>query len=155
MVIRLLIIGIYIAQSSKEEAVHEKQTTLEEWRVAEEAVNLDELDPRIIDCKPQTSPMEELESFSVDPQDPSKHLQVGRNLPIEANEELKSFLLKHLDVFTWKHGDMVGIEPKISCHHLNIDPKVVAHRQKRRALNPERYEVLKDEVKKLIDDGFI
>lgn len=49
----------------------------------------------------------------------------------------------------------MGIDPKVSCHHLKIDPKVVPHRQKRRALNPERYETLKEEVQQLITSGFI
>ncbi|XP_022899349.1 uncharacterized protein LOC111412653 [Olea europaea var. sylvestris] len=54
-----------------------------------------------------------------------------------------------------KHEDMVGINPRISCHHLNINPSYALHRQKRRAHNPERYEALKDEVNKLSHSGLI
>lgn len=52
------------------------------------------------------------------------------------------------------NSDMVGIDPKVSFQHLNIDPKFTPHRQKRRALNPKHYEALKDEVQKLKDNGF-
>jgi ribonuclease HI len=127
----------------------EKGTTVEKMTY------LEELDPRIIDCEPQTAPMEELETFPIDTMDPSKYLQVGSKLPPKVKEELKNFLVRNLDVFAWKHGDMVGIDPRDSCHHLNIDPKATPHRQKRRALNPERYEALREEVKKLIDNGFV
>lgn len=68
---------------------------------------------------------------------------------------MKNVLCKNLDVFAWKDSDMVGNDPKVRCHNLNIDLKAMDHRQKRRAINPERYEALKDEVKKLIGNGFI
>lgn len=50
---------------------------------------------------------------------------------------------------------MIGINLKTSYHHLKIDPKANPHRQKRKALNLERYETLKDEVQKLIGNRFI
>lgn len=64
-------------------------------------------------------------------------------------------MYNNLDVFTWKHEDMVGIDPRVSWHHLKIDPTPNPHRQKRTTLNLERYEALKDKVKKLIDNCFI
>lgn len=33
------------------------------------------------------------------------------------------FLCDNLDIFVWKHEDMVGIDPKVSYHHLKIDSK--------------------------------
>ena len=50
---------------------------------------------------------------------------------------------------------MVGIDPELTCHRLNIDPKEKPIRQKRRALNNERYTALKEEVDKLISNGSI
>lgn len=38
---------------------------------------------------------------------------------------------------------------------MKINPKAILHKKKRRALNPKRYEAVKDEVKKLIDNRFI
>lgn len=52
-------------------------------------VSLEELDPRMIESELQTTPMEELETFPVEPQDTSKVLQVGKDLEEEINEELK------------------------------------------------------------------
>ncbi|XP_022871363.1 uncharacterized protein LOC111390537 [Olea europaea var. sylvestris] len=97
---------------------------------APEGHPLDELDPRIIHFEPNVTPKEELETFFANPEDPSQ--RIGKALSPEAKEEMMSFLKRNLDVFTWKHKDM-----------------------KRRALNPERYEALKDEVDKLSHSGFI
>ena len=50
---------------------------------------------------------------------------------------------------------MKGIDPELMCHRLNIDLQVLTRWQKKRPLNPERAEALKDEVDKLIRAGFI
>lgn len=60
----------------------------------------DELDLRIIVSNSQTSPMEELENFLIDHQDPSKMLQVGKSLTSEVKKKLKNFLRINLNVFT-------------------------------------------------------
>lgn len=35
---------------------------------------------------------------------------------------LKDFLKVNLDVFLWKHANRVGIDLKVACHALKIDP---------------------------------
>lgn len=52
---------------------------------------------------------------------------VGKGLFPKINGELKDFLWKNLDLFAWRHEDMVGIDPRISCYHLNIDHVVDLH----------------------------
>lgn len=59
------------------------------------------------------------------------------------------------DVFTWSHADMCGISPEVICHALNIKPGAIPVRQKRRAMNPEKYKAHKEKVRKLLDNGFI
>ncbi|XP_022897827.1 uncharacterized protein LOC111411539 [Olea europaea var. sylvestris] len=95
------------------------------------------------------------ETFPVNPEDPTQVLRIGKALPPGMKEEMMNFLKRNLDVFTWKHEDMLGIDPRISCHHLNINFSCAPHRQKRRALNSELYEALKEEINKLIRSGFI
>lgn len=41
-------------------------------------------------------------------------LQMGKGLLPEAKEKLKDFLCRNLDVFLWRHKDMVGIDPMVS-----------------------------------------
>ena len=50
---------------------------------------------------------------------------------------------------------MKGIDPYLMCQRLNVDPWIPTWRQKRRPFNPERAQVLKDEVDKLIKARFI
>lgn len=68
----------------------------------------DKVNPRVAENKPQTAPVDELKSFSMDPRDPAKMLNVGKGLSIEMKEKLKDFLGRKLEVFAWKHKDMVG-----------------------------------------------
>lgn len=54
----------------------------------------------------------------------------------------------NLDVFAWCHSDMVGIDPKMMCHHLNIDPGRRGIRKKRRPISGEMAFVVQKEVDK-------
>ena len=81
--------------------------------------------------------------------EPLRKLRVRRNLAGIVKEKLVEFLKANLDLFAWSHEDMVGIDPSVMCHHLNIDPKARPVRKKRRALDPKRDAALKEEVDKL------
>ncbi|XP_024017954.1 uncharacterized protein LOC112090578 [Morus notabilis] len=81
--------------------------------------------------------------------------QVGSELGTQAREELVEFIRGSLDVFASTHEDMEAISPDIMCHRLNIDEKCPPKRQKRRPMNAERYEALREEVDKLIRNNFI
>ncbi|KAJ9565054.1 hypothetical protein OSB04_001020 [Centaurea solstitialis] len=45
---------------------------------------------------------------------------------------------EHSDCFAWSHEDMVGIDPDIISHKLNVDPSFKPVKQKRRKFAPER-----------------
>ena len=50
---------------------------------------------------------------------------------------------------------MKGVDLDLMCHRLNVDPRILARRQKRRPLDLERAQALKDEVNKLIKAEFV
>ena len=50
---------------------------------------------------------------------------------------------------------MEGINPSIISHHLNVDPNSKPVRQKRWAMDIERYQALKEKVDKLLSNDFI
>ena len=50
---------------------------------------------------------------------------------------------------------MEGIDPDFMCHCLNIDLEKKSIRQKRRAVDAERYQALKDEADKILACYFI
>ena len=79
------------------------------------------MDTRIQDEKRTAGPTEELVEVIVDDKEPTRVLGVGRNLEHGRFNELIRFLLANLDVFTWRHEEMVDIHPDVMCHCLNID----------------------------------
>ncbi|KAL2541888.1 Uncharacterized protein Adt_02866 [Abeliophyllum distichum] len=94
----------------------------------EEAMLSEDLDPRVTGTDSQTFSVEELEIFILDPKDPTRRLQVGKDLRSKSKEALKMFLSHNLDVFAWKHKDIIEIDPKESYHQLKVDPKFPSHR---------------------------
>ena len=81
-----------------------------------------DLDPREVDADRATGPVEELEDVRVSEAGSERYVKIGRDLLPEVKAELVEFLKKNLDVFAWNHEDMVGIDPDIMCHRLNINP---------------------------------
>jgi len=105
--------------------------------------------------KTRVVPVEVTVRISVDLKDPSKVLNVGSQLDAKIREALISFLKANLDFFAWSHADICGISPDIAVHTLNIDPKFTPVKQKRRTQGPERSAALREEVDRLMDNGFI
>lgn len=70
-------------------------------------------------------------------------------------ESLVKFLRSHVDVFAWEHDEMPGIDPSIIEHRLNVDLNSMPVKQRRRTFAPERNRAIADEVRKLLEAGFI
>ncbi|XP_074355327.1 uncharacterized protein LOC141694568 [Apium graveolens] len=121
----------------------------------QEIYNPPDLDPRIPMPTEKMGPAEDTIEIPVDEKDPSKVLRIGSQLAPRLKEGLSIFLLANLDVFAWSHSDMVGIDPEIMCHRLNINPKHKGVRQNRRAVSGERAIALAEEVERLLDVGLI
>ena len=84
-----------------------------------------------------------------------KVMKIRKNLSEETRKAISELLKQNLDVFIWAHSDMEGIDPSVMSHRLNIDPSRKSIRQKRRAMDAECYQDLKEEVDKLLSYDFI
>uniref|UniRef100_A0A803PAY7 Reverse transcriptase domain-containing protein n=1 Tax=Cannabis sativa TaxID=3483 RepID=A0A803PAY7_CANSA len=73
--------------------------------------------------------MEELEEIVI-LENPFKILKIGKGLLEALKRELRQNLENNVDVLTWSHEDMEGVDPTLMCHHLNIDPNARLVRQK-------------------------
>ena len=93
-----------------------------------------ELDPRVRDER-SIEPVEEGEEVAVDTSQPERKMKIGSNLPPEDKEELVSVLRDNQDAFAWAHSDMIGIDPHIICHALNVDLSYPPYQQKRRVFD--------------------
>ena len=103
-----------------------------------------------------TSLTDELEDIVDSDIDSERCLKLGKGLSLKVKSQLTDFLKANLDVFTWNHEDMVGIDPNVMLHRLNINPEHKHYvRQKRRPMTAECYAALKEEVDKLLANKFI
>ncbi|XP_074363199.1 uncharacterized protein LOC141703637 [Apium graveolens] len=114
-----------------------------------------DLDPRMPPMVERAGAAEDTIPILVDPNDPSKVLRIGSNLSPDLREDLARFLKENLDVFAWSHSDMIGIDPNVMCHRLNLDPKKKGVRQKKRPISGERAEALREEVDRLMEAGLV
>ena len=87
--------------------------------------------------------------------DTERYLKLGKDLAPKVKNQLAKFLKANLDVFTWNHEDMVGIDPNVMLYQLNIDPNHRLIHQKMRLVIAECYATLKEEVGKLLANRFI
>jgi len=114
--------------------------------------NLPDFDPRVgvEDKRPQ--PIGEIEEISLGG---SKKVKVGGGLDSSVRAELIGVLQKHSSSFAWCMEDMVGIDPSVITHRLNVDPNAKARVQRRRKMAPEKVAAVREETKKLLSAGHI
>ena len=120
-------------------ATKPRQSHVVDQRPPSEGPLDDTIDPRLLDDEGTTRPSEDLVDLLVDDKEPSKVLKIGKNLSEEVREAISEFLIQNLDVFTWAHLDMGGINPSLMSHRLNINPSRKLIKQKRQAMDAERY----------------
>lgn len=89
-----------------------------------------DLDPRLPELEKKMGPVEDTIYVLVDECDQSRVLQVVSKLEVSFREQLIVFLRGNLNIFTRSHAYMVGIDPNMMCHRLNIDPLKKGMRQK-------------------------
>ena len=100
-------------------------------------------------------PTELLEDIPLDKNNPEKYTRVGASMEGKIKQDLVQFLKKSIGVFAWTHKDMLGIDPSIIIHCLNVYPSSKPIRQKKRVFAPERDNAIKEEVQKLTITKFI
>ncbi|GKV03027.1 hypothetical protein SLEP1_g15392 [Rubroshorea leprosula] len=113
----------------------------------------------IVDNRPEdetrAAPVEDVEEVQIDDRDPSRKTQIRTKLHPEERAELIAFLRANNDVFAWTSADMPGIPTSVFQHKLNTNPLKKPVGQKRRLFGGERLKVIKEEVEKLLQAGFV
>ncbi|KAL0455740.1 UNVERIFIED_CONTAM: hypothetical protein Slati_0913200 [Sesamum latifolium] len=80
---------------------------------------------------------------------------IGTAMGRKIEEELVHFLRTNSDVFAWTMHDLIGIDPEVMVHKLNVNLNFRPVRQKKRNFGQERNEIIKEEVEKLLTAGYI
>ena len=75
--------------------------------------------------------MDPLEKVTLD--GPKKFTYISSLLSNEEREQLRLILLNNIDVFSWSHSVLIGINPTVTSHKLNIihTTKLVRHKVRR------------------------
>ena len=100
-------------------------------------------------------PVEELEEVNLDDAQPERTTKIGTLASWSVRQALTTFLKANQDVFAWSHEDMLGIDPSIMVHKLNVSSSFPLVRQKKRVFAQEQDKVIANEVRKLLEADFI
>jgi hypothetical protein len=68
---------------------------------------------------------------------------------------LVRFLQDNLDVFAWQPADMLGVPRELAEHKLKVYPQERPIRQKMVLFTPDKREVIRAELARLVSTGFI
>lgn len=82
-----------------------------------------DLKPRMHGTIEKAEEVENTVSILVDVNDPRKVLKIRNQMRDDMKNQLTAFLKENLVVFAWFYSDMAWIDPRVMCHHLNIDPE--------------------------------
>ena len=105
--------------------------------------------------------MEEKEPLAVDPLETmvmeglEKFTYVNSLLSSEEKEQLQRIVLRNIDVFTWNHLDITGIDPMLTSHKLNVIPSAKLVRQKMRRFHLDCHQIIQTEEDNILRAGFI
>ena len=103
----------------------------------------------------KVEPVKELEEVTLDESRPERTTRMGTLASQPIRQALAAFLKKNQDVFAWNHEDMLGIDPSVIVHRLNVNPASLPIRQKKRVFAQERDKAIAEEVRKLLEAYFI
>ena len=84
-----------------------------------------------------------------------KAVRIGSELEPNVKRDISKVLTRHSNSFTSKAIKIIGVDPQVASHSLNILPGMKPVVQKKRKFAYERQKLIAEETKKLLDAGFI
>lgn len=87
--------------------------------------------------------------------DLNKYLNINNQLTGTQRITLVDLLKCHQHAFAWDYKDMHGIDPIVCTHRIYIKEDCRPLRQPQRRINPTLREIVKEELQKLLNPGFI
>ena len=97
--------------------------------------------------------MDPLEEVELD--GPEKFTYISSLLTNEEKAQLRLVLLPNLDVFAWRHSNLVGISSTVASYILNVFPIAKSVRQRVRQFHPNRHQIIQSKVDNLLATEFI
>lgn len=87
--------------------------------------------------------------------EPGKTLNINPDLTDAEAQQLMKLLRENKEAFTWDYTDMKGISPELCTHRIYIKEGSHLICQPQRRMNPNLREIVKEELQKLLNAGFI
>ncbi|VFQ62021.1 unnamed protein product [Cuscuta campestris] len=87
------------------------------------------------EMRPKAEPAEEVEEVQLDPQIPEQKVKIGGSLTGNLRKHLVAVLTTFGAIFKWGPEDLPGVDPKVICHRLAVNPESRPVRQKKRFLS--------------------
>ena len=84
-----------------------------------------------------------------------KIIKIGSQLTDEEVQQYKDLVLEFIDVFAWSYTDLKGMPPEIVQHTIPLFPDTKPIRQLQRRMNPRMQLIVKAELERLLQAGFI
>ncbi|VFQ94507.1 unnamed protein product [Cuscuta campestris] len=78
---------------------------------------------RKLEARPKAEPAEEVEEVLLDPRTPEQKVKIGVSLTGSQRKRLMDVLSAYRVIFAWGPGDMPGVDPKVICHRLAVNPE--------------------------------
>ena len=105
---------------------------------------------------PEISAKEELKAINLS-SDPNVHkpVSISASLSVEERMHLVELLKEYEDVFAWQYDEMLGIDPELVAHSLNVEQGTRLVVQPMRTFHPDVEVQIAQEVKKLLSSVFI
>ena len=80
---------------------------------------------------------------------------LGKILTQEEQEQFFNLLKRYIQIFAWTYSDMLGLDLNLVVHNLVLEKDAKPIKQKLRKMHPKVALLVKEELQKLLDVGFI
>jgi len=99
--------------------------------------------------------LETTEEINIGTTENPQILMLGTTLDPQERQAFIELLTEFKDVFAWSYKDMPGIDRSIAEHRIPIKPGFKPIKQKLRRIKPEWSMMVKEEIEKQLQAGFI
>lgn len=89
------------------------------------------------------TPGAEFKSVQLD-DNPTTMFKIGANLTPTVENDLIECLRANAELFACSSEKMLGIDPSVACHKLNVNPEAKPMSQKRRHQSPEKAQTARE-----------
>ena len=87
--------------------------------------------------------------------DEERFFYVGKTIVGKELEAYRALLTEFADIFAWSPLDVPGISPELAEHRIDLIEGAVPVRQRQYRLNPRYNQLVKEDLDKLLEAGFI